>query len=209
MSSLSGQVKKFYRRNKKRWEIHKFAKQCPQIIKTIDSVHEEKLTYLSRLAMVELANAAISQQNSVSGCFVEAGCALGGSAIVLAAAKASSTPLYVYDCFEVIPPPGENDPEEAHERYSKIESRESEGIDGNEYYGYQEDLYKKVSDTFEHYGFDREAESIKMIKGLFEDTFHPDSPVSLAHIDCDWYQSVQNLPASSSTFLSFLAESLS
>ena len=44
------------------------------------------------------------------GIFVEAGCALGGSTIVIAHAKEQERPLRVYDVFDMIPPPTAEDP---------------------------------------------------------------------------------------------------
>lgn len=40
------------------------------------------------------------------------------------------------------------------------------------------------------FDIDCAAENVELIKGLFEDTMAIDTPVALAHIDCDWYDSV-------------------
>ena len=53
------------------------------------------------------------------GLIIEAARA-GGSAIVMAAAKSGARPMKVYDVFGMIPPPGERDGEDVHERYEKI-----------------------------------------------------------------------------------------
>jgi hypothetical protein len=33
--------------------------------------------------------------------------------------------------------------------------------------------------------------NVEFVRGLFEDTLHVDKPVALAHLDCDWYESVK------------------
>jgi asparagine synthase (glutamine-hydrolysing) len=90
----------------------------------------------------------------------------------------------------MIPPPSDKDPIEVHERYRVISSGLSEGINGGVYYGYQGDLYEKVRQSFASYGLSVERNSVKLIKGPFHETLTGDWPVALAHLDCDWYESV-------------------
>jgi asparagine synthase (glutamine-hydrolysing) len=72
----------------------------------VDAVLRESLTYLSRGALLDLFNLAHGfEQRRIAGSFIEAGCALGGSAIVIAGAKAPARPFYVYDVFGMIPLP--------------------------------------------------------------------------------------------------------
>ncbi len=124
------------------------------------------------------------------GIIIEAGCALGGTALVMASAKRKGTPLFVYDVFGMIPPPSAMDGEDVHERWNVIASRRSEGINGGLYYGYEKDLYAKVMQTFDEFGIGTALNDISLIKGLFEDTMQIQGPVELVHIDCDWYDSV-------------------
>lgn len=123
---------------------------------------------------------------------IEAGCALGGSGICIASEKENDTPLLVYDVFGMIPAPGERDGADVLERYDEIKQGKSQGIGGELYYGYQENLMEKVESSFcSALGIQRlEDAGISLIKGLFQDTITGDSPVAFAHIDCDWYDSV-------------------
>jgi hypothetical protein len=157
----------------------------------INAVREAGLTYLSESALSDLYETTLRlEESSMEGIIVEAGCALGGSAIVLASAKSPSRPLAVYDVFGMIPPPSELDGSDVHERYRVIVSGEAEGIAGKRYYGYEENLLEQVRSSFLTFGLDPDIENIRFVRGLFEDTLHIDEPVALAHIDGDWYQSV-------------------
>jgi hypothetical protein len=166
--------------------------EMPGVPRVIDRVSADGLTYLEPPALYDLAWMASGlDTRKIEGAIIEAGCALGGSAVVLAAAKSRTRPMYVYDTFGMIPPPSENDPPEVHERYRIIRSGQSEGIRGGVYYGYQSGLYEKVRDAFARYGFPVELDSIRLVKGMFQETLIGDWPVALAHLDCDWYESVK------------------
>ncbi len=66
----------------------------------------------------------------------------------------------------------------------------TKGPRGLRYYGYEPNLLDQVADTFRQYGHDLAQEQIDCQKGFFTDTLRIDQPVALAHIDCDWYDSV-------------------
>jgi len=121
---------------------------------------------------------------------IEAGCALGGSAIVMASAKSTSRPFYVYDVFGMIPPPSEHDDADVQNRYQIIKNGQSEGIQGNTYYGYVQDLLTKVTENFRRHGLPVESNNIHLVQGLFQDALRVNEPVALAHVDGDWYESV-------------------
>lgn len=152
-------------------------------------VRREHLTYLqpTRLAALEQCARRVNAAG-VQGDFVECGVALGGSAVVLADAMADRR-LHAYDVFGMIPPPGDADPPEVHERYAVIASGRSSGIDGDTYYGYRNDLEQHVARTLGRFGHPV-GERVFLYKGSFDETLHPDGPVSLAHIDCDWHDPV-------------------
>jgi asparagine synthase (glutamine-hydrolysing) len=62
--------------------------------------------------------------------FIEAGCALGGSAILLATVKNRRRPLHLFDVFGMIPAPTAEDTQEVHDRYRTIVEGKSSGIGG-------------------------------------------------------------------------------
>jgi len=130
------------------------------------------------------------EKEKISGLIIEAGCALGGSALILAASKAEGRRMEIYDTFEAIPAPTEADGEFALERYVDIVNGQSVGINGDVYYGYQGDLLPKVISNFTEYGYKPDQTNVFFIKGLYSEQLRISQPVALAHIDCDWYESV-------------------
>ncbi|MBK1987101.1 asparagine synthase [Sphaerospermopsis aphanizomenoides BCCUSP55] len=162
-----------------------------RLSKIASNVLSQHLTYLSRGALIDIMNATIEYDNNkVSGIIIETGCALGGSAIAIASVKSQNREVYVYDVFGMIPPPSEKDDLDVHQRYNIIASGNSQGIGNKTYYGYEENLYDKVIQNFQNFDVDVSQNNVYLVKGLFEDTLIIDKPVVLAHIDCDWYDSV-------------------
>lgn len=158
----------------------------------IAQVRAKSLTYCGRPKLENLRDAAIQlRRDKVPGAFIEAGVALGGSAIVLAKVKERDRKLELYDVFSMIPPPGPQDGEDAHKRYAEIKSGDSAGLGDNLYYGYVDQLIDRVRANLEGFGIDLQREHVSLIQGLFEDTLHPQGAVALAHIDCDWYEPVR------------------
>ncbi|WP_018428928.1 TylF/MycF/NovP-related O-methyltransferase [Hoeflea sp. 108] len=164
-------------------------RELPGIAK---SVMAEHLTYLSIERMQSLLSEieAVKKSN-VAGDFAEFGVALGGSAIVIASLRESRS-FEGYDVFGQIPEPGTSDRSDAHSRYEVIRNGLSQGLAGEEYYGYRKDLYGDVVAAFARHGLDVDDVSIALKKGLFQDTLHPHphKRYSLVHIDCDWHDPV-------------------
>ncbi|HYO43951.1 MAG TPA: TylF/MycF/NovP-related O-methyltransferase [Candidatus Limnocylindrales bacterium] len=162
----------------------------PAIEKVIDGVREEHLSYLDVASLRTLA-ATIAEVEAagIEGLVVECGTARGGSAITLAAAKATGRPMRVYDVFGMIPPPSEKDGKDVHRRYATIVAGESKGIGGDTYYGYLDDLLAEVTGAFARYGYPVAECGVSLIQGRFEDTIEGDEPVAFAHLDGDWYAS--------------------
>jgi asparagine synthase (glutamine-hydrolysing) len=160
--------------------------------KLIRRIRRERLTYLSELKMKSLASAVRSMEDGgLEGSVVEAGCALGGSTILIGSLKSPTRPFRVYDVFGMIPPPSDEDPAEVHSRYESIVEGNSSGIGSDRYYGYEEDLYSTVQNNLRRFDLDPEQHAISLIKGLLQDTMHVDGPVALAHVDVDWYDPVK------------------
>ncbi len=156
----------------------------------IGAVQEEHLSYLGEPGLRTLATTVEAiEADGIEGLIIEAGTALGGSAITMAAAKSTARRMKVYDVFGMIPAPGENDGEDVHRRYATIVKGSSKGIGGETYYGYRDDLLAEVTESFNRHGLPIADNNVELIQGLFEDTIALDEPVALAHLDGDWYAS--------------------
>ena len=156
-------------------------------------IKTDQLTYLATHDLLNLYRAAKAvEQAQVVGMFIEAGCALGGSAITIGKAKKTQREFRIYDAFGMIPAPSDKDDADVHARYDEIKSGKSKGLGGDTYYGYTENLQTVVMANLASYGLPIQDNNIKLIKGHFEDTLYITEPVALAHIDCDWYASVMS-----------------
>lgn len=162
----------------------------PNTAEVIALVRADNLTFLTAALLRELA-AAVEETESARrpGLIIEAGAALGGSAIVMAAAKSRGRAMRVYDAFAMIPPPSVKDGEQVNRRYAKIVAGRARGVGGDLYYGYRDDLLGEVTASFERYGLPVGPSGVTLVKGYFEDTLQVDEPVALAHLDSDWYES--------------------
>ena len=158
----------------------------------IKNIRSQKLTYLStsKLAKLALTIQQLETKN-IEGEFIECGCALGGSTILISKVKLKNRPLNVYDLFGMIPAPTDQDTGDVHKRYQKIISGKSKGIKGNEYYGYIYNLKEKVEHNLNKFDIDLESNNIKLIEGLIQETLNPKNKIALAHIDVDWYEPVK------------------
>lgn len=157
----------------------------------IAGIRSRKLTYLSdgKLASLLSTCRAIEDAN-LPGIFLEAGCALGGSAVLIATRKNTERPFLIYDVFGMIPPPTKEDTQDVHDRYRTILEGKSTGLGGDKYYGYQENLYDLVQSNLKSFGINCEERSVSLIKGLVQDTMKIDQPVAFAHVDVDWHEPV-------------------
>ena len=157
------------------------------------AVRRDGLTYLGTQKLLRLED-ALRRTEGLGGDVVEFGVALGGSAIVLAHQMGPHRSFVGFDVFEMIPPPSSpKDDAKSRERYERIRSGASTGIGGDTYYGYRSDLLSDVRHAFERHGLSTDSDGITLHKGLFEDTWPTASisAVSMAHIDCDWYEPVR------------------
>lgn len=183
----------------KRWQ-HKYIK-APRAIKQLSITHpdgvniihkvkDSRLTYLDNMALIELYQTITDiEDRNLGGIFIEAGVALGGSAIVITAAKRKTRPFKLYDTFKMIPPPSNKDGDDVHQRWMEISSGKARGIQGNLYYGYDKNLFEHVRANFNRLGLNPEENNVEFIEGLFQNTMQINDPVAFAHLDCDWYES--------------------
>jgi Macrocin-O-methyltransferase (TylF) len=157
----------------------------------IMKIREARLTYLSNAKLSSLVNTMHQIENTgIVGGVLEAGCALGGSSILLAKLKTSDRCLKVYDVFEMIPAPSEKDTVDVHKRYKSITEGKAAGLGGDKYYGYEDDLYNKVISNFSAFDLFPKPGDLELIKGLVQDTMVISEPIAMAHIDVDWYDPV-------------------
>lgn len=160
--------------------------------KFIDKVIQMKLSYLSFQALKLLVHYVHTiDKNNIQGIIIETGCALGGSSILITKVKKQRRVLKVYDSFEMMPEPSVLDGYDVHLRYQEIISGKSKGIGNDLYYGYETNLLQKVLNNFKIFKLNLNIESVDLIKGYYKDTLIVTEPVALAHIDCDWYDSVK------------------
>jgi hypothetical protein len=173
-------------------QIKLFQQEFPQESSVINRIREQNLTYCGYPKLENICRAIRHiQLKQVSGIYLEAGCALGGSAILIANMKLPTAPLYLFDVFDMIPPPSERDGIDAHTRYAEISSGKSPGLGGNTYYGYIHNLKDAVINNLESFGFDLKINNIHLVQGLFQETLKINDTIAFAHIDCDWYDSVK------------------
>jgi O-methyltransferase len=160
------------------------------------AVRREHLTYLSaqRLARLEATVSSVLGQQT-PGDILEFGIALGGSGIVLAQhARHHGRAFHGFDVFGMIPPPtSDKDGAKSKQRYEVISSGRSKGIGGDTYYGYRQNLFEEVRDTFARHGIPVDGNTVVLHKGLFHETWanYRGHAVAFAHVDCDWYDPVK------------------
>jgi hypothetical protein len=163
------------------------------VAETIQFLRTNALTYCGRPGKLEVVHetAKSVESRAVPGLFLEAGVAMGGSAIVIAKTKARARRLNLYDVFEMLPPPSENDDLKSHEVYRDFVAGNVSGAVNVNYVSHAADLLSFTRENMRRAGVDPEVENIRFVKGLYEDTLKVDEPVAFAHIDCDWYDSVK------------------
>jgi asparagine synthase (glutamine-hydrolysing) len=159
-------------------------------------VKADNLTYLADHKLLSLYREVTRiRKSNIPGDFLEFGVALGGSAIVMAQECTNERLFHGFDVFGMIPAPRhEKDDAKSKARYEDIRSGRSVGLGGETYYGYRDNLYDEVLANFARYGLPVDQKRIHLHKGLFSETWPGVAPgiteVSLAHIDCDWYEPV-------------------
>lgn len=177
---------------RKRFKLSETLPSLKEAEKEIADIRGASLSYCGKPKLENIAEAILLLRNEkIRGNYLEAGVALGGSAILIGKLKPKKATLKLYDVFSMIPAPGDSDGEDAHKRYEAIKSGASAGLGGNTYYGYIDNLIDVVKKNLENAGLDLNRDRISCVPGLFEDALHPDKEIAFAHVDCDWYDSVK------------------
>jgi hypothetical protein len=157
-------------------------------IKRIKSLH---LTYLSERRLLQIARTIKHIRSSqIQGDFIEVGCALGGSSILIASLKDKERFLKIYDVFGQIPAPGPLDGQDARDRYEVIVDGNAKGLGLDRYYGYRNDLRTIVEFNLNSFRIDLKGDSVFLIEGLLQNTLRPTQAIAFAHIDVDWFEPV-------------------
>jgi len=158
----------------------------------IHRIQKRKLTYLSvrKMALISKTCRAI-EARKLDGAFIEAGCALGGSAILISSIKRRDRPFLGYDTFSMIPPPRSDNTSEVNRQYKVIASGASEGIDSDDYYRHHDHLYERVQENFAEFGLNCSERNITLIRDLVQEQMTIKQPVAFAQIDFDWYDPVK------------------
>jgi len=164
-----------------------------EILQTIQFLRANALTYCAREGKLEVVHEAVKyvEANGVPGLMLEAGVAMGGSAIIIAKAKKAHFALRLYDVFEMLPPPSVSDDPQSHDVYGKLLAGNVTGATDRTYVAHANDLLAFTRENMARTGVDPERLRIVFVKGRYEDTLQLDEAVAFAHIDCDWYDSVQ------------------
>lgn len=80
--------------------IRRFSVRQPEMYRVVETVSTKKLTTIDEAALCELAQTVMDIEfDGFAGDFIQAGCGLGGAAIVIAHAKRRSRNFTVYDPF--------------------------------------------------------------------------------------------------------------
>ena len=161
-------------------------------VRAIDFVRSQQVTFCAGRDKLDVLLAAVSRcaERLPGGVYIEAGVAMGGSAIVIAAAKPKDAPLYLFDVYEMLPAPSEADGERASAVYAAFEAGTVSDPVSRKYFDNRGDLLSLVKENFAAMGLDPAAYNVDFRKGLFQDTLKIDEPVAFCHVDCDWHDSV-------------------
>jgi len=162
------------------------------IKEVLKALRAQGLTFCGRPGKLETLVAVLQriEQRQIPGILIEAGVAMGGSAIVTARSKMQTRPLHLYDVFEMLPPPGQGDDSHAQKTYEKFLNGEVMGITSQNYVKHANHLQDFIIQNMQQFQIDPETEHIYFHRGLFKDTLVIDEMVAFAHIDCDWHDSV-------------------
>ena len=163
-----------------------------ELAATMKAVRRFTLTSPARIAaLVDAVEYLVAE--GVEGEFVECGVWKGGS--VMAAALTLNRlgdrehELYLFDTFQGMPEPAEEDVSSPYDGYSLHKRWRRHHKSGSEWAGIPVDV---VQANVESTGFPRER--IHCVPGLVEDTLPSQAPekIALLRLDTDWYESTKH-----------------
>jgi predicted O-methyltransferase YrrM len=162
------------------------------VAETLVHLRSKGLTYCGRPGKLETLHRLAGQveANGVAGVFLEAGVAMGGSASILAKTKSPDRELLLFDVFEFLPPPSAEDGDKAQQVYAAFQQGRAGTVVDVNYLTHAADLLSFTVGNLREVGVEPERDRVRFVKGLYQDTLVLDQPVAFAHIDCDWFESV-------------------
>jgi O-methyltransferase len=168
--------------------LFRFASAHPRLALASWQVKREKKTYLSHQHLFSLAQNyfTVRARCGPSLSLAEFGVGRGGSATILAwLVHRYGGTLTLYDVFGRIPEPSEKDGDRAHARYRIITEQEADTYYGN-VPTLLDDIRRDLSNVCD-------LTKVRFVQGRYEETLPHEhaGPYHMAHIDCDWYESVR------------------
>lgn len=159
----------------------------------IAALREQHITFCAGSQKLEhLTNAVyFAREKLPPALYIEAGVAMGGSAMLIALLKPNAARLKLFDVFDLLPPPTEKDGDKAQVIYEQFRQGKMQDATSRKYMEHTPTLLDFVTHNFMLFGIDPGAHKVEFVKGLFQDTMNIEEPVAFCHIDCDWYESVK------------------
>jgi asparagine synthase (glutamine-hydrolysing) len=158
----------------------------------ITRIRRRKLTYLSERKLASIVETCRDiEREGLDGTFIEAGCALGGSTILIGMTKGLYRPLQVYDLFGMNLPMAVEDLLDGTASTAPPDRLRAMGALSSEHFDVGDDLLAQVSANLLAFGIDPERESVAFVRGLLQDTLRPVGPIAFVHVDVDRYQPVK------------------
>jgi O-methyltransferase len=131
-------------------------------------------------------------QNNINGDFVECGVWKGGSSMMIALTLLkfgeNDRKIYMYDTYEGMSEPTENDISYAGTRAEKLLEQEDKSVQESVW------CYSSIDEVRSNLSLTKyPAHNIKFIKGKVEDTLLTEIPgkIALLRLDTDWYESTK------------------
>jgi len=158
------------------------------LLSLVDDISQHSYSFIPKRRLLSLANCVKRvEKRAVPGIFIEAGCARGGSAGLIARVMGQQRILELFDVFEKLPPPMEVDGVKARVLYDSL-SADSPGALGRymEHVGAEDPAALTLDIVTRLSG--KSPTSFRLHRGLVQHTLIGHEPVAFIHIDLDWYE---------------------
>jgi len=156
------------------------------------NLKKERKTYLGYPEIQSLVKSFINlnKRKGRNLLVAEFGVGRGGSSIILSyLINKFGGKLFLFDSFQLIPPPSAVNGEKAFDRYNQILSSKNDTA----YYGNIKNLKDLIAQEISKIC---PLENVEFIVGYYQETlknYNQQVLFDLVHIDCDWYQSYKEV----------------